>query len=184
MMTSPNLSVKFKTPSLEVPAQEFRRAMRELAGSVAVVTVGDEKDRSGFVATSVASFSAEPPRLIVCINRASSSWEVLSRRGQFGVNLMREDEVEIANRFIGIGGIKGNERYGGAEWITLPSGTQVLKDAIVSIECSVEESLDRHDHAIVLGKVESIRVCDHGNPLLWYKSGYYHLGGPVERSGL
>ena len=52
---------------VELPAAEFRHA-----GAISVVTVGDEQERTGFVATSVSSFSAEPPRLILCIDRSSS----------------------------------------------------------------------------------------------------------------
>ena len=51
----------------EVPSADFRQAMRELAGAISVVTVADSRERTGFVATSVSSFSADPPRLIVCI---------------------------------------------------------------------------------------------------------------------
>jgi len=168
---------------VEVPAGQFRQAMRELAGAVSVVTVGNAGDRTGFVATSVASFSAEPPRLILCVDRSSSSGHALTRFGRFGVNFMRETDAAIANRFAGFGGIKSNDRYQGAEWMTLPSGTQVLKDALASIDCTIEETLDRHDHSIVLGKVESIRVCDQGKPLLWFQSGYHHLGEPLAASG-
>ena len=172
------------TPTiLEVPVAQFRQAMRELTGAVSIVTVGNAEDRTGFVATSVSSFSAEPPRLILCINRNSSSWQALARYGRFGLNFMRETDAAIADRFAGFGNIKGGERYMGAEWITLTSGTQVLKDALVSIDCTVEETLDRHDHAIVLGKVESIRVCDKGKPLLWFQSRYHHLGEPLATSG-
>ncbi|WP_218859052.1 flavin reductase family protein [Mucilaginibacter sp. E4BP6] len=153
--------------------------MRELAGAVSIITVGDEYNRTGFVATSVSSFSAEPPRIILCISLTSSSWAVLSKTHRFGVNFMREGEDAIASRFTGFGGIKGEARYEGAEWIGLPTGTQVLKDALASIDCTLEESLERHDHAIVIGKVESIRICDQGSPLLWFKSKFYSMGGPV-----
>lgn len=161
---------------MDIPGSEFRKALRELTGAVSVITVGDAGDRTGFVATSVSSFSADPPSLILCINKTSSSRQALLRYGRFGVNFMKDEHVEIADRFIGIGGIKGNDRYAGAEWITLPSGTQVLKEALASIECVVEETLDRHDHTIVIGKVKSIRMCTNGKPLLWFQSNYHHIG--------
>jgi len=164
---------------IDVPIADFRKAMRELAGAVSVITISHGKDRTGLVATSVSSFSAEPPRIITCISRTSSSWALLSEVRRFGVNFMREGEHAIARRFSGFGGEKGNDRYAGAEWLTLPTGTQVLKDAMVSIDCTVEEALERHDHSIVIGRVESIRICDIGTPLLWFKSTFYKMGGPV-----
>lgn len=176
-----NIQVAAAT-SIDVAPGDFRQAMRELVGAVCVITVGNETNRTGFVATSVSSFSADPPRIILCISRTSSSWAVLSETKRFGVNFMREGEDDIAMRFTGFGGQKGNDRYIGGNWISLPTGAQVLKDALVSIDCTVEESLDRHDHSIVIGRVESIRVCDHGSPLLWFKSKFYTMGGPIVHS--
>jgi len=178
-MNNPELVSSAATSAVEVPVQEFRQAMRELAGAVSVITVGVGVERSGFVATSVSSFSAEPPRIILCISRSSSSWALLSKTPRFGVNFMREGEDAIASRFAGFGGVKGNERYNGADWVTLPTGTHVLKNALASIDCTIEEALERHDHAIVIGVVKSIRICDHGNPLLWFKSKFYRMGDPV-----
>jgi flavin reductase (DIM6/NTAB) family NADH-FMN oxidoreductase RutF len=163
----------------EVQSSDFRQAMRELAGAISVVTVADDQERTGFVATSVSSFSADPPRLIVCISRTSSSWSVLSRAGSFGVNFLREADSPIASRFAGFGGVKGSDRYLGAEWEVLPSGVVVLKGALASLECKVEEGLERHDHFIILGRVESIRVCDANDPLLWFKAQYRRLGDSI-----
>jgi flavin reductase (DIM6/NTAB) family NADH-FMN oxidoreductase RutF len=53
----------------EVDIDSFRAAMRELAGGVVVVTVGKDQDITGFTATSFASLSAHPPRLLVCVNK-------------------------------------------------------------------------------------------------------------------
>ena len=69
----------------------FRQAMRELAGGVAVVTVGEGPDRTGFTSTSVESLSVEPPRLLLCVNESSSSWKQLQKRPYFGVNILRAD---------------------------------------------------------------------------------------------
>jgi len=163
----------------EVASNDFRQAMRELAGAITVVTVADAQERTGFVATSVSSFSADPPRIIVCLGRTSSSWSELNRVGLFGVNFLREVDSPVASRFAGFNGVKGSDRYLGAEWITLPSGVLVLNNALASLECVVEETLHRHDHSIILGRIESIRLCEGNDPLLWFKSQYHRLGDSI-----
>jgi flavin reductase (DIM6/NTAB) family NADH-FMN oxidoreductase RutF len=163
----------------EVASDDFRQAMRELAGAISVVTVADAQERTGFVATSVSSLSTNPPRLIVCIGRTSSSWRSLTRVRFFGVNFLRESDSQIASRFAGFNGVKGSDRYLGAEWITLPSGVLVLENALASLECVVEEFLDRYDHSIILGRIQSIRLRDANDPLLWFKSQYHRLGDSV-----
>ena len=58
---------------------DFKLSMRHLAGAVSVITVGDGEDRTGFTATSVSSFSAERPSVIVSVSRALT---VPPRRGR------------------------------------------------------------------------------------------------------
>ncbi len=154
---------------------EFRLAMRELAGGVAVITVGEGKDRTGLTATSVSSFSAEPPRLLLCINQSSSSWPALKQYGRFGVNLLAQEQDAVADRFAGRGGIKGEARYEGAGWQTLATGAQLLDGALAAIDCEVEEAIIRHSHAIVIGAVKAIRLRSEASPLLYWRGGYQRL---------
>jgi len=154
----------------------FRKAMRELAGGVAVVTVGHGGDRTGFTATSVSSLSAEPPRLLVSINRASSSWETLERYRNFGVSVLRVGHQGLADRFAGLGGLRGSERYRGANWMKLSDdGAEILQDALAGIDCVVEEILQLHGHAIVVGRVRGIRIQAEGQPLLYWQGAYRQI---------
>ncbi len=67
--------------------------------------------------TSVSSLSVDPPALIVSINREASSWPLVKRYGFFGVNILTSDQIDIAERFTGKGGLKGADRFAGAQWI-------------------------------------------------------------------
>src|SRR5690348_14692394 len=89
-----------------VAADEFRGAMRHLTGGVSVITAGRGKEISGMTVTSVSSLSVEPPSLIVSVNRAASSWPLIARHGVFGVNILTADQLDIAERFTGKGGLK------------------------------------------------------------------------------
>ena len=91
----------------DVSSNDFRAAMRHLAGGVSVITAGRGKDISGMTVTSVSSLSVDPPSLIVGINRAASSWPLLKRNGFFGVNILNADQLDIAERFTGKDGSKG-----------------------------------------------------------------------------
>jgi len=152
--------------------EQFRAAMRNLAETVAVVTVGSGNTRTGFTATSVSSLCLDPPSLLVCLDRKSSSWPVLERRRSFCVNLLVEGQEAIADRFAGRGGVKGQARYVGAEWRELESGTLALVGALAAIECDLEEAIERHSHAILIGRVRSIVLRDRAPPLLYWHSDY------------
>lgn len=153
-------------------ADNFRSAMRSLAGGVSVITVGRGNDLSGMTVTSVSSLSVEPATLIVSINRQASSWPLLQKHGVFGVSILSSDHVDVAERFSGIGGLKGAERFAGAQWISLASGVPLLAGALAVFDCEVEHVLERHSHAIVIGRVLDLQLSP-GKPALTYWQGQY-----------
>lgn len=154
-----------------VDAADLKRAMRTVAGGVSVITAGVPGDRTGATVTSATAFSMEPPMMIVTINRSSSTWPAIQTRRHFCVNILGHDQHEIASRFSGMGGIKGEARYEGAHWTTLVSGAPVLDDAATVVDCVVDELIERHSHGIVLGRVVAIRVAQQV-PLV-YSDGRY-----------
>jgi flavin reductase (DIM6/NTAB) family NADH-FMN oxidoreductase RutF len=155
-----------------VSADDFRGAMRHLTGGVSVITAGRGDDISGMTVTSVSSLSVDPPSLIVSINRAASSYQLIKRHGVFGVNILTADQLDVAERFTGKGGLKGADRFAGAEWTTRASGVPLLVGALTAIDCEVEEVIERHSHAIVIGRVLDV-VASQRTAALAYWHGEY-----------
>jgi flavin reductase (DIM6/NTAB) family NADH-FMN oxidoreductase RutF len=158
--------------------------MRELAGGVAVVTVGRDQDITGFTATSVSSLCAHPPRLLVCVDRSSASWLALQRYPYFAVNLLRDQERALANRFAGRDGLEGTGRYAGTQWTTMLTGTPILENGLASLDCEVEEILPRYDHCIVIGRVRAVSVCPGSFPLVYWQGDYHPFERPAATTGL
>ncbi len=162
----------------EVDSESFRLAMRQLAGGVAAVTVGRDKDITGFTATSVSSLCAHPPRLLVCLAKNSASWPTLQRQPYFAVNVLRDDERALADRFAGRDGLEGPDRYVGARWTTILTGAPVLETALASFDCEVEEMLPRYDHAIIIGRICAVSSGTGFCPLVYWQGDYH----PFERT--
>ena len=156
----------------EVTPGDFRNAMRQLTGGVSVITAGRGRDISGMTVTSVSSLSVDPPALIVSINREASSWPLVKRYGFFGVSILTADQVDIAERFTGKGGLKGVDRFIGGEWTTGPSGVPLLASALAAIDCEVEDSVERHSHAIVIGRVLDVTVSPRTAALAYWQGQY------------
>jgi flavin reductase (DIM6/NTAB) family NADH-FMN oxidoreductase RutF len=155
-----------------VAAGDFRSAMRHLAGGVSVITVGRGNDISGMTVTSVSSLAVDPPSLVVSINRESSSWPLLKRHGFFGVNILTADQIDVAERFAGKDGLKGAERFAGATWITGASGVPLLAGALAAIDCEAEDIIERHSHAIVIGRVLDLRLSSRTAALAYWQGQY------------
>jgi flavin reductase (DIM6/NTAB) family NADH-FMN oxidoreductase RutF len=156
----------------DVTSSDFRNAMRQLTGGVSVITAGRGRDISGMTVTSVSSLSVEPPALIVSINRESSSWPLVKRYGFFGVNILTSDQIDIAERFTGKGGLKGADRFAGARWTTSASGVPLLVGALAAIDCEVEDIVERHSHAIVIGRVLDVAVSARTAALAYWQGRY------------
>ena len=167
-----NSIVRAVSIETEVTSGDFRKAMRQLTGGVSVITAGRGRDISGMTVTSVSSLSVDPPALIVSINRESSSWPLLKRYGFFGVNILTPDQIDIAERFTGKGGLKGADRFAGAATKTRASGVPLLVGALAAIDCEVEDIVERHSHAIVIGRVLDVAVSARTAALAYWQGRY------------
>jgi flavin reductase (DIM6/NTAB) family NADH-FMN oxidoreductase RutF len=146
--------------------------MRHLVGGVSVITVGRGNDITGMTVSSVTSLSVDPPTLIVSINRESSSCRMLKRHGVFGVNMLTADQVDIAERFTSKSGLQGADRFAGAEWTTRVSGVPLLVGALAAVDCEVEDVIERHSHAIVIGRVLDAQVSARAAALAYWQGQY------------
>jgi flavin reductase (DIM6/NTAB) family NADH-FMN oxidoreductase RutF len=167
-----NLVVRSVSIDPEASSGDFRNAMRQLTGGVSVITAGKGRDISGMTVTSVSSLSVDPPALIVGINREASSWPLVRRYGFFGVNILTSDQIDIAERFTGRGGLKGADRFAGARWMTRASGVPLLVGALAAIDCEVEDIVERHSHAIVIGRVLDVAVSARTAALAYWQGRY------------
>jgi flavin reductase (DIM6/NTAB) family NADH-FMN oxidoreductase RutF len=167
-----NSVVRAVSIEAEVTASDFRNAMRQLTGGVSVITAGKGRNISGMTVTSVSSLSVDPPSLIVSLNREASSWPLVKRYGLFGVNILTSDQIDIAERFTGKGGLKGADRFTGARWTTRASGVPLLADALAAIDCEVEDVVERHSHVIVIGRVLDVAVSARTASLAYWQGRY------------
>lgn len=164
-----------RSPAAPGPAKGeigLKEAMRHLVGAVSVVTAGIGDERTGATVTSAHSLAVEPETMLVSINLSSSTWPVIERYGHFCVNILEASQIAVADRFAGRGGLKGKDRYEGAEWSALATGASVLSGALASIDCDVEHILQRHSHALIFGAVRALVVAPAGSALV-YSHGRY-----------
>jgi flavin reductase (DIM6/NTAB) family NADH-FMN oxidoreductase RutF len=154
--------------------RQFRAVMRRLAGGVSIITAGRDDDITGMTVTSLTSLSADPPRLLVSINRQASSFALIERYRLFGVNILGSDQQELAARFSN-GGLKGKERFEGAQWSPGSSGVPLLGQSLATVECQVEEIIERHSHGIVVGRLLSFDLSHRLSSLVYWNGQYIEI---------
>ena len=161
---------------VETDVEAFRAAMRQLASGVCLVAHSVDGAPAGMTATAVASLSLEPPTLIVCLNRAASTYAGLAPGVAFGVSVLAADHRELAERFAGRTGVNEGERFREGRWLIPPSGAPLLWDALAAFECEVEDIVERRTHAIVIGRVKHTTASAGGGALVYWRGGYDQLG--------
>jgi len=156
-----------------VNADQFKLGMRSLAHVVTIVTAAHGGQRYGMTATAVCSASAEPPTVLVCLNRNSGTHGGVARSKAFCVNVLRADDSDLSNQFSGAQ--SGEGRFKSREWSKLATGSPVLLDALVSFDCRLVKKLAHSSHTIFLGQVEQVLFGKKGRPLLYAEGQYSKL---------
>lgn len=141
----------------------FREAMSHLASGVAVMTARRADGRPcGIAATSLVSYSAHPPSLLMCVWHESRCHAALTQCERFGVHLLRSDQIEVAQRFADR---QAEDKFAGLDWGwdgDVPSVGGVL----AYLRCRRADSFARYDHTVVIGDLESGRI-EAGEPLVY-----------------
>ena len=136
--------------------------MSSLASGVAVITARrPDEHPCGLAATSVTSYSAQPPSLLVSVSHESRCHRALAEAERFGVHLMRADELELAHVFAG----KGDDKFAGVDW-RWDGDVPELAGTLAYLRCRRAANLDRYDHTVLIGDIEGGRI-EGGEPLLY-----------------
>ena len=153
-----------------VDAGQFKTGMRTLAGAVNIISSAQGGHRYGMTATAVCSASAEPPTVLVCINKLATTHGAVAKSKVFCVNVLRAEDWELSTTFSGAQ--SSDARFKSGKWSHLATGSPVLLDALVCFDCRVVKKLNHGSHTIFLGRVEQILLGQKGKPLL-YSDGQY-----------
>ena len=158
---------------MAVDIGSFRAAMARFPGAVTIVTACTaEGERRGITATAVCSVSAEPPSLLVCLNRKTGTCAAVRETGRFNVNLLTEGASEVALRFAGVGGVTGEAKFAEGDWQADRRGLPVLADAVAQFSCEVAEVTDAGSHTVFIGHIVGLASAEA--PALVYEQARFH----------
>jgi flavin reductase (DIM6/NTAB) family NADH-FMN oxidoreductase RutF len=160
----------------EEPLQElFLETMASLASGVSVITTRKgEGEPCGLAATSVSSFSAHPPSLVVSVAHVSRCHEALESCERFGVHLLRADQLELARRFAS----KAEDKFAGLDW-SWDGDVPALAGTLGYLRCRRSATFAHHDHTLLIGDIEQGRPGE-GAPLLYARRRMDWLLRPYE----
>ena len=156
---------------MPVSRSEFFQIMSAFPTGVAIVTTLEpDGTPRGLTTNAVTSVSADPPILLVCVDRNSRTLPALLHSKRFVVNFMRDDCAELCHLFAS----KAEDKFSSLDWTPGLGGAPVLHEgAVAHAECTTLEELEIGDHVVVTGLVESGDPPAPGQvPIVWYRKAF------------
>lgn len=145
--------------------REFRNTVGNFATGVTVITTKNEDVQIGVTANAFSSLSLDPPLILICIDKRSSSMEALKKDAPFAVNVLSENQDADCWRFAK----PADDKFEGASYSVSEDGIPLLEGNLATIECNVAEVIEGGDHYIVTGLVKKTSYDDQAKPLLFFR---------------
>jgi len=153
-MTAMPSSAAFTPPESRcVDSAEFVAAMAKAATGVSVVTTDGEAGRFGITVSAVSSVSAEPPMVLVCINRKSPAVAAIAANRRFAVNMLAGHQSGVARTFARRPDEGAPYDFARHDWSAGASGLPCLAGAAAAFECLLDDAIDAGTHRIFIGRV-------------------------------
>jgi flavin reductase (DIM6/NTAB) family NADH-FMN oxidoreductase RutF len=152
------------------PAEFGSARFREVLGyfPTGVVVVTAWADRAvGMTAQSVVSLSLEPPLVLFCPAKTSTTWPSIAAVGHFCINMLASDQEDLCAAFA----VSGGDKFAGVEWEAGRTGAPILTSALATVECTLENVYDGGDHEIAVGRAIALDVRQPGIPLVMVRGG-------------
>ncbi|MFL0811273.1 MAG: flavin reductase family protein [Agarilytica sp.] len=152
----------------------LKKGMRNLASGVCVISCIDENGkRFAMTASSLTSVSAEPPSLLVCVNKNAALEAVLSKASKFSVSVLNSNQEEVSNTCATPA--ESENRFNVGNWATdEASGLSYLSDALSIFFCEKKQTVPYGTHSIYIGDITSVEFGDGSAGVLVYARGAYH----------
>jgi 3-hydroxy-9,10-secoandrosta-1,3,5(10)-triene-9,17-dione monooxygenase reductase component len=151
-----------------IPPETLRHAFGHMPTGVAVLCAYDADGTPvGMAANSVTSVSLDPPLLLFCPAKTSTTWPHLRAAGAFSVSILAAHQHELSRLF----SARNIDRFSGIGWHPRDTGPG-LDEAIAWIGAAIRDEHDAGDHTIVVADVSAVETMADSRPLVFFRGGY------------
>lgn len=157
------------------PSRLLRRAARHVPTPVAVVCTTDGPRPVGATIGSFVTVSLDPPLVAWFALRPSMTLDAVRRSGSFAVNVLAEDQADLAAQFA----VPSAHRFRNVPWQPGVTGNPHLERVVVVLDCDLHDVVTLGDHEMVVGRVTSATTEQPGAEPLVFSGGRFRELSPV-----
>ena len=148
-------------------------AFTALVQGVYVVTTRLGEKINGMTAAWVSQVSLNPLLIMVSIAPARYSHSLIKESGIFAINVLTQDQMELAKRF-GYKSGRQIDKFAGLEWLPAPSGAPVLPQAYAYFDLKLVDTCTAGDHTLFVGQVLEAKILrPRSQPLVFNKKDFF-----------
>lgn len=150
---------------MRIDPELFRGVLGRFGTGLVVITAADDEGEAGMTCQSFASLSLDPPLVMFCPGRTSTTWPRIRQVGRFAVSILAEGQAEIGRRFAR----SGTDKFAGVDRYPGVTGAPLIAGALAHLECRLMAEYDGGDHTIVVGVPIAMSEGLASEPLLYYR---------------
>jgi flavin reductase (DIM6/NTAB) family NADH-FMN oxidoreductase RutF len=148
--TSANLFVEAEMATEK--REGIGKALGRVASGVYVVTVVDEGQPSGMLATWVSQTSFKPPMVSLAVNKERGILNAVKVGSGLTINILGKENHDIFKAFAKPHQENLN-RFEGIKLSASHNGCAAFADAVAYLECVVESLVDAGDHCLAVARI-------------------------------
>lgn len=148
-----------------------RGVHRKFITGVTVVTTDDDGTPRGLAVNAFASISLDPPMVLVCVQRSSSTHPALHRATHLGISILAADQLDVAKTFAG----KSDDKFADLLWAPGEHGAPLIEGSSAQLEVEIGERIEAGSHTVFTGRVVSARHDDLAAPLVYSGGGFFDI---------
>jgi flavin reductase len=167
-----------RTVFTKISCDQFKAVMRRFAANVNVITSADGPLLNGMTATAVCSVTAEPPSVLVIVNKTNRSHPIIKKSGAFAINVLSLAQQDMARHFSS----RIADPFSAIKFSIGKTGCPIIAGSDAYVECVVIKEVELGTHTIFVGEVVASDLSD-GEPLLYHGGQYRRLGQAQDAFG-
>lgn len=147
---------------------------RQFITGVTVVTTTDSEGKPrGLAANSYASVSLDPPLVLICVQKTSSTYPALFHSQHLGINILSNGQRDTLATFSS----RNPDKFAEVQWHAGPKGSPLLDGSSASIEAEIKERFQARTHTVFIARVIHADIAD--NVPIVYKAGQFFDGASL-----
>lgn len=150
---------------------------RKFVTGVTVVTTTDSGGQPrGLTLSAYTPVSLDPPLVVVCVQKTSSTYPALFESDHLGINVIANTQRAVVDKFA----TKTADKFAGLDWHAGPAGSPLIRGSAASMEAEIKERFQAKTHAVFIARVTHLEVSDLAPMLYVYMSGQFYDGASLK----